>query len=109
MTSEKNENGYDEGFEKSTDAWIMIGKVTDSTTAGYVEETLKSYDIPVVIFSESGFFGQAGLNLPSLYSKDLGQFRIHVLKNDREEAVEILSMILGDNWEKADEKGNKEN
>ncbi len=109
MNPDEYKNGYEEHFEENSDEWVMIGKVTDPTTAGYVSETLKSYNIPVVIISGSGFFGQAGLNLPSIYSKDLGHFKIHVMESDREEAVDILNMILGDNWEKADDKGNKEN
>jgi len=109
MNPKKYQNGYEEEFDENSDGWVLVGKVTDPTTAGYVNETLKSYNIPVVIISGSGFFGQAGLNLPSIYSKDLGHFKIHVMKSDRAEAVEILNMILGDNWEKADEEGNEEN
>lgn len=101
MNTEPHQDGFDE-FDKNPGDWILLGKVNDPTTAEYAKETLKSYDIPVVLFSESGFFGQAGLNLPSFYKKNLGQFRLHVLEADKEEAVGVLNMILGDNWEKAD-------
>jgi len=97
--------GYDfdaeeNGIEKQ--GWVMIGKIMDKTSSDYAVETLKSYEIPAAVISESGFFGQAGLNLPSLTGKGLGQFRVYVPEDKREEAESILDMILGGNWEKAD-------
>ena len=95
-------------FEKNgaaTDGteWLLIGKITDKTSADYARETLESYNIPSVLFSESGFFGQAGLNLPSFSGKGLGKFQIHVPASMREEAEGVLDMILGESWEKTDE------
>ncbi|MBN2226320.1 MAG: hypothetical protein JW763_03050 [candidate division Zixibacteria bacterium] len=83
--------------------WILVAKVNDATSANFVKETLQSYNIPVVLFSESGFFGQAGLNLPQAYGKQLGQFQIHVPADFREETEDILTMILGDNWSRPDD------
>ncbi len=103
MNTENSGNDYRENFEENSESWILLGKIRDVTSAEYARETLKSYEIPAVLISESGFFGQAGLNLPSLYGKNKGLFQIFVLKDDTDEAVEILNMILGDNWEKADE------
>ena len=102
MISGMQKEEWQRDFDESSEDWIIVGKVNDPAMAEYVKETFKSYDIPVVIFSESGFFGQAGLNLPSFYSKNIGQFRIHIRKEDTEEAVEILNMILGDSWVKTD-------
>lgn len=80
--------------------WLLIGKVDDPTSAGYVEETMKSYNIPCVIRSESGFFGQAGLNLPQAYGSRLGQFEVFVPSEFDKEAVDVLNMIMGDNWDR---------
>jgi hypothetical protein len=82
------------------DGWVLVGRVNDEMSANYARETLKSYDIPAVIFSESGFFGTAGLNLPSPAGKNLGQFQIHVPAEKKEEAEDILNMILGNKWKK---------
>lgn len=97
--------GYD--FDKNnvdTDKheWIMIAKIFDKTSADYAEETLKSYGVPVVIISESGFFGQVGLNLPSVSGKGYGKFQIHILAPFRQEAEDILNMILGEEWERVE-------
>jgi hypothetical protein len=80
--------------------WRLTGKVKDPMSADYARETLKSYDIPVVIISESGFFGRAGLNLPSFWGKAEGFFKIMVPSNKFEEAINILDTLFGDGWEK---------
>lgn len=80
--------------------WKLLGKVNDATSAGYAKETLESYDIPCVLLSESGFFGQAGLNLPQAYGSRIGQFEIFVPENRIEEAVDIMDMIFGDKWDR---------
>jgi len=82
----------------------MIARIFDRTSAEYAKETLTSYKIPAVIISESGFFGQAGLNLPSITGKGLGKFQVHIPSEFREDAENILTMILGDGWEKANNK-----
>ena len=96
-----------EGDENTSDGlnqgWVVIGHVKDQTTADYARETLESYDIPGVVFSESGFFGQVGLNLPSPSGKNLGTFRIQVPFDLVEDAINVMNMILGDSWEKATE------
>lgn len=80
--------------------WKLLGKVNDATSAGYAKETLESYDIPCAVLSESGFFGQAGLNLPQAYGSRLGQFEIFVPEDLKEEAIDIMNMILGDKWDR---------
>ena len=85
----------------ASDGWVVIGHVKDKTSADYAKETLESYDIPVVLFSESGFFGQAGLNLPSPSGKHTGTFKMQVPADKIEDAVNTLNMILGDSWENA--------
>jgi hypothetical protein len=83
--------------------WVMIARIRDKTSADYAKETLDSYQIPSVVFSRSGYFGQVGLNLPSLYGKGIDKFEIHVPTGYREEAEGVLDMILGDSWEKTEE------
>lgn len=92
----------EEDFESFEEGWVVVGRVKDQTTSEYARETLESYDIPAVIISESGYFGQAGLNLPSPTGANLGFFQIHVPKELKAEAVDILDMILGDSWGKED-------
>jgi len=101
-----------EGNETSTDGvdkgWVVIGHVRDQTSADYARETLESYDVPAVVFSESGFFGQVGLNLLSPYGKHKGMFQIQVPSELVPDAINIMNMILGDSWEKAVEADKDE-
>ena len=90
----------DDEFGERESGWTLIGKIRDVMSAGYAKETLQSYDIPAVVRSESGFFGQAGLNLPQIYGKQKGLFQIYVPTEMIEEAEDILNMILGHSWEK---------
>ena len=93
-----------DGDETASDGlnkgWIVIGHVKDQTSADYARETLESYDIPVVVFSESGFFGQIGLNLPSPSGKHMGMFQIQVPSDMVRDAINVLNMIFGDSWVK---------
>lgn len=93
------------GFELTGDkesTWVLIGSIEDKISADYAEETLKSYDIPVVIFSKSGFFGSAGLHLNPLYSHSSALFDVSVPQECEEDAIEIITMILGDKWIRKD-------
>ncbi|PKK84647.1 MAG: hypothetical protein CVT49_02160 [candidate division Zixibacteria bacterium HGW-Zixibacteria-1] len=92
------------GDEEDRGGYELIAYINEKTAADYARETLVSYDIPAVIISESGFFGQVGLNLPSVTGKGVGKFQVHVPSELREEAENILTMILGDGWEKAEKK-----
>jgi hypothetical protein len=100
----ETESELDDDLDEREGGWVMVGLIGDVISAGYAKETLISYNIPTVVRSESGFFGQAGLNLPQAYGKQKGLFQIHVPAEMTEEAEDILNMILGDNWEKAPEE-----
>ncbi len=92
----------DKTDSKASDSgWVIVGRVKDQTSSEYARETLESYDIPAVVISESGFFGQIGLNIPSPSGANIGQFQIHVPQDRLEEAAEVLNMILGESWEKS--------
>jgi len=93
-----------EGDDPGREGWVIVARIDEKTAADYARETLTSYDIPAVVISESGFFGQAGLNLPSITGKGIGKFQVHVPSEMQEEAENILTMILGDGWEKAEDK-----
>ncbi len=86
----------------SSNKWKLIGSITDNISSDYAKETLKSYNIPVVIISNSGFFGTAGLALSPFYGSDTGLFDVSVPEEFAEEAADILSMILSDSWIKKD-------
>jgi hypothetical protein len=78
--------------------WVFVGLIEDKMSADFAKETLKSYNIPAVIFSKSGFFGDAGLPLNPFYSHSSGQYEVSVPIDFVEEANDILLITLGDKW-----------
>jgi hypothetical protein len=90
-----------EGDEEEGDTrWVMLGIIQDKLSADFAKETLKSYEIPAIIISRSGFFGNVGLPLNPFYSTRSPLFEISVLSVHVKEASGILDMTLGDKWER---------
>jgi hypothetical protein len=58
-----------------------------------------------VVISKSGFFGQAGLTLPGFYKSGMALFEVSVPSDQVAEAVDIMNMVLGDKWQRADQTG----
>jgi hypothetical protein len=80
------------------DEWTMIGEIEDKLSADFARETLSTYEIPAVIVSRSGFFGQIGLNLTAFYSGKQALFEVRVPNGFETEAAELLEMTLGEKW-----------
>ena len=78
--------------------WVRLGYIHDKISADFAKETLKSYDIPAVVFSKSGFFGNAGLPLTNIFDSKPMAFEISVPEVCAQEAVDILNMTLGGQW-----------
>ena len=78
--------------------WVMLGIIEDKVLADLGRETLKSCNIPVVLFSKSGFFGNAGLLLAPFHSNSSAAFEISVPKEYADEAADTLEMTLGEKW-----------
>ena len=92
--------GHDLQPEPAQVSWVVIGYVADQVTADFAKEVMKSCEIPVFVYSRSGFFGTVGLTLPSFYNAGAAAFEISVPEPLREEAVQILGEALGDRWQK---------
>ncbi len=82
--------------------WVVLGTIDDKLSADFARETLRTYEIPAVVVSKSGYFGNIGLTLTSFYSGKRESFEVSVPGNFREEAAEILDMILGGRWHRKD-------
>lgn len=87
---------------EAEESWQMIGSVPDKLTADFARETLLAYEIPAVVVSKSGYFGQIGLTLTSFYTGRAEQFEVSVPETHREEASELLAATLGDKWQPAE-------
>ena len=91
------------GWEMDETDWIMLGVIKNKFSADLAKETLSSQGIPAVVFSKSGFFGDAGLPLYSFFKKGEALYEISVPVVYTEEAVEILDMTIGDNWHRKED------
>lgn len=83
--------------------WVCVGYVNDPASAGLVEETMKSCNIPAVVISKSGFFGSVGLPLNPLFSSASAKFEIKVPSTFLEEATDVLDATLGENWNRSNQ------
>lgn len=82
--------------------WTVLGYIEDKMSADFAVETLKTYGIPAVVISKSGFFGEVGLTLNPFYSSKSAQFQISVPIDDVPEACDALDMTLGDKWQRVE-------
>ncbi len=82
------------------DDWVQLARVGSHEYAEMVAEALKSKDIPVVILSGAGYFGQLGQLGPSSSRPVGGAFSILVPKDYVVDADREGEMILGDDWKK---------
>lgn len=79
----------------------MLGTIEERPFADLARETLKSQDIPAIVISRAGFFGNIGLPLNPIFGGGKpGVFEISVPLSFVKEAAELLDMTLGDKWQK---------
>lgn len=91
------------GKEFTSEEWVVLGIVEDKLTADLARELLRSRNIPSVVFSRSGFFGDAGLPLPSIFKPDNPFFEVTVPADQAEEAASILDMTIGSGWKRKED------
>jgi hypothetical protein len=83
----------DDGVE-----WVVLGYLKDKLSAELARDVLVSAEIPAVLFSKSGFFGNIGLPLNPIYGGRSEAFEISVPKDCEEEASEVLDAVLSGKW-----------
>lgn len=80
--------------------WVVLGMVDGKPFADLARETLKSLNIPAVVISKSGFFGNVGLPLNPIYESKPSSFEISVPATYQDEAMEVLEATLGERWQR---------
>ena len=94
--------GWESTGEKEQ-KWVVLGTIADRPFADLARETLKSLNIPAVVVSRAGFFGNIGLPLNPIFDGGkLGVFEISVPQSFIQEAADSLDMTLGDKWQRED-------
>lgn len=81
--------------------WIPLANLTSQQVAEMVLEGLRAKDIPAVIYSGVGYFGQAGAMGSSLYTPVGGAYTLLVPQEYIEDADEEGLLILGEDWDRA--------
>ncbi|MCD6160822.1 MAG: hypothetical protein J7K40_00220 [candidate division Zixibacteria bacterium] len=91
-------NSDDEAIYKD---WVQIARLTSPQYAELVLEGLRVKDIPAVILSGAGHFGQTGQFGISSFRSVGGAYSILVPKAFIVDADKEAELILGDEWKKA--------
>jgi len=88
------------GNETPYKDWIPIARLTSQQLAEMVLEGLRAKDIPAVIDSRAGHFGQTGQFGVSSYRPVGGAYTLMVPKDFIVDADSEAQLILGEEWEK---------
>ncbi len=87
-------------MDENGENWVVLGYIGDKMSADFAKSVLASYEIPAVVISKSGYFGQVGLPLNTVYKHSSAHFEISVPSEHIPEATAIIDMALGENWQK---------
>ena len=97
---EKNEE-ISEIDNMGYDNWVRIGRLTSQAYANMINEGLHSKNIPVIILSGTGHFGQTGQMGTSSFRPIDGGFSVMVPEEFAVDANYEAEIILGDDWIKS--------
>lgn len=84
--------------------WVVLGHIEDKISSDFAREIMKSYKIPAVVISKSGFFGDAGLSFGAFFSSKSMLYEVMVPEPYMIEAKEVMEMTLGERWQPAQSK-----
>ena len=80
------------------DNWVELAHLTSKMSAEMVVDVFRKKDIPVVVLSEAGFFGQTGQMGPSAFQPIAGFYSVVVPEEFAEEADSEGEALLGEEW-----------
>ncbi|MCK4606867.1 MAG: hypothetical protein KAU35_06180 [candidate division Zixibacteria bacterium] len=83
------------------DDWIQLARLTSFEYAEMVAEALRENDIPVIVHSGTGHFGQTGQMGVSAFRPVGGGLSLAVPREFVVEADQVAETILGDDWKNA--------
>jgi hypothetical protein len=81
--------------------WVHVARLTSSISAQMLLDVLRSKNIPAVILSGSGHFGQTGQMGPSSFRPIDGAYSLMVPQEFVSDADAEAEALLGDEWKKA--------
>ena len=81
--------------------WIPLAQLTSNQMAEILKEALEVKNIPVVLRSSTGHFGETGQMGVSSFRQVGGAYIVFVDKKFAIDADKEAQLILGEEWEKA--------
>jgi hypothetical protein len=81
--------------------WVPMARIMSEQVAEMVVEAFQAKDIPALLISGTGYFGQAGVMGPSSYQAIGGGYTILVSRDAVDDADKEGEVILGEEWQKA--------
>jgi len=94
---ENNEN-RSEIDDQGYDNWTKIARLSSDAYASMINDGLRSKNIPVVILSGAGHFGQSGQTGTSSFFPSSGGYIVLVPEQFIDDANHEAGIILGDEW-----------
>lgn len=83
------------------DNWKYVANLTSTAYAQMIEEALREADVPVVVISQSGYFGTSGMMGTALFNPAGNGYAVMIPAAHIAEADEVATEMFGDNWTKA--------
>lgn len=91
----------EEEAEPKYENWVELVHLTARMSAEMVLDVFRSKEIPVVVLSEAGFFGQTGQMGPSAFQPIAGFYSVLVPEEFVADADNEGAALLGDEWQAA--------
>ncbi len=92
----------DEDFDETVSKdWVRIARFRSEQYAKMILETLRSKDIPAVIYSGAGYFGATGQMGWSSFAPIDGAYSLMVPREFVDAAGFECEALLGEEWEKS--------
>ncbi len=88
----------DSSSDKETSGWLLVGTIDELVSANLAREALKSAEIPAVVISKSGYFGQVGLIMNNFLSGAPQLFEVSVPTGFEDDAIDLLTVVVGDHF-----------
>ena len=93
----KSDGNFEDNDSKYGD-WVKVARLTSQAYAAMINDGLKAKDIPVVILSAAGHFGQTGSMGTSSFFPVGGGYLVLVPEQYIDEANNEAESILGEEW-----------
>lgn len=90
-----------EDIDSETKGWVQMARLSAPEYAKLLVDALRDNDIPAVILSGAGHFGQTGQMGPSSSIPISSGYSLMVPREFVDQADQIAGSILGETWEKA--------